>query len=212
MSAATTTSFRAATFGNAYNRCASPRTGDDRPTAAPTIDETLPPRHELIAFGLWLREGWTSMRHRPCRCPQHAWNGCPANRGTALWKLLTGVVTGATRLPVVLSATVAVAARLRAPHRSAVTLRSPAARAGRCHRSRRDPNRSLSGWSASNMQQADGRWTAAAATSAGETDRRDRPRCPGSARGWRGRDPGARADEALRFTDALSLPGDFAIE
>ena len=89
--------FRAATFGNVTVALAPDR-GRSADRRADYHDPTLPPRHALIAFGLWLRKALGCPRARPCRRARHAGMAAGQDRG-AERDCFPEIVTGS--LPVV---------------------------------------------------------------------------------------------------------------
>ena len=151
--------FRAARFGNVTVALAPDR-GRAADRRADYHDPALPPRHALVAFGLWLRQNARLPRARPCRRARHAGMAAGQDRGAE-----RGLLPRNRHRPPAghLSLHRQQSRRGRAgqaPHRR--RHHRPSAAAARRRRARRGRSRSWSAWS-TNTRRPTGS-TAAAAT------------------------------------------------
>ena len=176
-----------------------------RPTAAARADRradyhdpTLPPRHALVAFGLWLRQGARLPRAGPCRRARHA-------------GMAAGQDGGAERELLSRDRRRRAAGRLSV-HRQQ-SRRGGAGQAAHRRGDHRPPDAAADGAGLDESQQragAAGRRICAGRRArpppprpAGEADRRDRARRPGSP----ARPASAATDDARRRRCAGSTPG-----
>ena len=200
--------FRAARFGNVTVALAPDR-GRSADRRADYHDPTLPPRHALVAFGLWLRKSARLPCARPCRRARHAGMAARQDGGAERETAFPRSSPARCRSSIPSSSRNPGEAAQAKRRIAAVTLgHLPPPLAGAGLDERR--SRSWSGWS-TNTRRPTGS-TAAAATGwrklIVETAQRDRPRRARPA------SPATDApDEALRRIDAwLCDLKDFAIK